>query len=451
MQDPFKPTTSSAEMASGYMPTPDQPARADSVPAGAAPAPDSGYKPLPFGGLQAMEDDDEEFQKTLGELTTGRVADVADLETAFEGIYGGDPVGLESFDLGFFKDGTPAIVLNGAPVPIEQSMWMALLNKRQQSRQEMDARMRFEVQKRKATDFVSKTVRAIPNLPPALAQTLVEYTQLDPEGGIQNAMNLLPSMSADGGRSQTRDLQSKMHQNRVGSIFNGLTKSRGKTMVQRPSTDPLLIMEAQKSKRPVPLVDAEIDIPSPIQQRLGALMGATDPRSSVLRHAYQNIDSVIASPNMVDVFGEPIGIATMAMLPSQFGGDNGSTHPLARMQLVMDMANDSMFWGQGGSVQKMEPPPVDETTAASDPKFREFVSYLKQVDMWASSTLGYGMSDEQTIVALALHLCKTKKMNTESAAGTPAIPSAPASQQAPQAQPVGDLTSDLMKAAGLGI
>ena len=169
MQDPFKPTTSSAEMASGYMPTPDQPARADSVPAGAAPAPDSGYKPLPFGGLQAMEDDDEEFQKTLGELTTGRVADVADLETAFEGIYGGDPVGLESFDLGFFKDGTPAIVLNGAPVPIEQSMWMALLNKRQQSRQEMDARMRFEVQKRKATDFVSKTVRAIPNLPSARA------------------------------------------------------------------------------------------------------------------------------------------------------------------------------------------------------------------------------------------------------------------------------------------
>ena len=99
----------------------------------------------------------------------------------------------------------------------------------------------------------------------------------------------------------------------------------------------------------------------------------------------------------------------------------------------------------------MEPPPVDETTAASDPKFREFVSYLKQVDMWASSTLGYGMSDEQTLVALALHLCKTKKMNTESTAGTPAIPSAPASQQAPQAQPVGDLTSDLMKAAGLGI
>jgi len=444
MQDQtFQPRGLPSDMASEYMPQPEQPMTSD-VPQTQVPVPDSGYRPLPFGGMDAMQDDDEEFQKTLGELTLGKAADVGDLETAFDGIYNGDPVGLESFDLGFFKDGTPAIVLNGAPVPIEQSMWLALLNKRQATRQELDQRMRFEVERQKASDFVSKTVRSVPNIPAPLAQALIDYTQLDPQGGVQNALSLLPSMSADGGKRQTVDLMGKMHRYKVGSIVSGHFKSRGRGMVQQPSQDPLVVMSAMNSGKPIPMVGVETELPSPIQERLAGLQAAKTDADRTLKFAYQNFESVVAPPDMVEAFGDRVGMIELSMLPSQFGGDGGIIAPLSRMSLIMDMASDGLYWGTGAR-PKMDPPPVDETTAGTDPRFRQFVDYLTQLDLWAASNLGYGRSSEQSIVAMALSLCKTKMQNSQPQTAMPA--SAPAVPAEPQG--TSNLTNDLLKGLAL--
>ena len=57
----------------------------------------------------------------------GQASDVNDAFLSMNGVVNGDPIGLETFDLGFSEDGTPAITINGANIPVQHNQWMALL------------------------------------------------------------------------------------------------------------------------------------------------------------------------------------------------------------------------------------------------------------------------------------------------------------------------------------
>ena len=74
----------------------------------------------PAGVPQSVERKDAVslFQKSIAEAAQGRASEVNDFMLTLSGITDGDPVGMETFDLGFFEDGTPSISINGANVPI---------------------------------------------------------------------------------------------------------------------------------------------------------------------------------------------------------------------------------------------------------------------------------------------------------------------------------------------
>ena len=93
----------------------------------------------------------------------GQAREVNDLPLTLSGISDGDPVGMETFDLGFFEDGTPAVVINGANVPIQQSQWMALLTMRNKTREEIKSQMQFEAAKQKAKTTISAIIKSAPN------------------------------------------------------------------------------------------------------------------------------------------------------------------------------------------------------------------------------------------------------------------------------------------------
>jgi len=308
----------------------------------------------------------------------GRASDVNDFTLTMRGISDGDPVGMETFDLGFFEDGTPAITINGANVPIRHEQWMALLTQRNKTRSEIRMRMEFEHDKRKAKDGISRILASAPSVPPQLGQLLMTIADLDPGAAMQETKQLLVSMSKDNGREQIGRLSTLVQDNAVGVEMSRLNREFEMQIGTDEMGDPVM----GKS--------------SAARQRSEALAKDKDPRKRKTAYAISNIDAMFPPKGMKSdpsVNGKPIGLFDMML-----GMDGGDTSDLSRFDLLRHLAAYSDLWPT--KVDWMDTPvysdfvpgrPVNPNEVA---KFR---NYLLELDQWASTALKWDRSDPRAI------------------------------------------------------
>jgi len=135
-----------------------EPVSAEAVSGGSyIPQQPSGPSPA---NVSSQMSDAEAFARRLAKDSKGRASNVNDFDLTMSGIVDGDPVGMETFDLGFFEDGTPAIKINGADVPIRHDQWMALLTQRNRTREQVKQQMMFDIERDRAKQGIQRIRRA---------------------------------------------------------------------------------------------------------------------------------------------------------------------------------------------------------------------------------------------------------------------------------------------------
>lgn len=330
----------------------------------------------------------------------GRASDVNDFSLTMSGIADGDPVGMETFDLGFFEDGTPAITINGANVPIRHEQWMALLTQRNKTRAEVKARMMFEHDKRKAKAGITKILASAPSVPPQLGQLLLTIADMDPSTAMQETQQLLVSMSKDNGRQQIGKLSTMLQDNGVAAELSRLTRE----MDMQVGEDPI-------SGEPITVKT------SPARSRAAELAKDRDPRKRKTAYAISNIDSMFPPKGMKadpSVNGKPIGIFDIMV-----GLDGGDTSELSRFELLRNLAAYSDLWpskvdwvdaptNMGGFVGPNTGGPIDMMSAPQS--YAQFRNYLLELDQWASSALKWDRSDPRAIDLIMQQVVANNRM-----------------------------------------
>lgn len=315
----------------------------------------------------------------------GQASDVNDAFLSMNGIVNGDPIGLETFDLGFFEDGTPAITINGANIPIQHNQWMALLTQRQKSRSEIKARAQFEVQRQKAKTSITKILASAPSVPSQLGQLLMTMADMDPATAMQETQQLLVSMSRDNGRQQIGKLSTMLQDNGVAAEMSRLTRE----------------VETQTETQFGEVITVKT---SPARSRAAELQKDSDPRKRKTAYAISNIDSMFPPKGMKadpSVNGKPIGIFDIMV-----GLDGGDTSELSRFELLRNLAAYSDLWpskvdwvdsptNMGGFMGPNTSGPIDMMSAPQS--YARFRNYLLELDQWASSALKWDRSDPRAI------------------------------------------------------
>ena len=336
----------------------------------------------------------------------GRASDVNDFSLTMSGIADGDPVGMETFDLGFFEDGTPAITINGANVPIRHEQWMALLTQRNKTRAEVKARMMFEHDKRKAKAGITKILASAPSVPPQLGQLLLTIADMDPATAMQETQQLLVSMAKDNGRQQIGKLSMMLQDSGVASEIG-----RIQSEVEVPILD-------EKGK---PMLDANLQPmvrkSTRARERVSQLSADRDPRKRKTAYAISNIDSMFPPKGMKadpSVNGKPIGIFDIMV-----GLDGGDTSELSRFELLRNLAAYSDLWpskvdwvdaptNMGGFVGPNTGGPIDMMSAPQS--YAQFRNYLLELDQWASSALKWDRSDPRAIDLIMQQVIANNRM-----------------------------------------
>lgn len=329
----------------------------------------------------------------------GQASDVNDAFLSMNGIVNGDPIGMETFDLGFFEDGTPAITINGANIPIQHNQWMALLTQRQKSRSEMKARAQFEVQRQKAKTGITKILASAPSVPPQLGQLLLTIADLDPATAMQETQQLLVSMSKDNGRQQIGKLSTMLQDNGVAAELSRLTRETEMQIGEELDGTPIMAKT------------------SPARTRAAELQKDKDPRKRKTAYAISNIDSMFPPKGMKadpSVNGKPIGIFDIMV-----GLDGGDTSELSRFELLRNLAAYSDLWpskvdwvdaptNMGGFVGPNTGGPIDMMSAPQS--YAQFRNYLLELDQWASSALKWDRSDPRAIDLIMQQVVANNRM-----------------------------------------
>lgn len=178
----------------------------------------------------------------------GQASDVNDAFLSMNGVVNGDPIGLETFDLGFYEDGTPAITINGANIPIQHNQWMALLTQRQKSRFDMQEKMKFAVDQRNAIRSVNSVLSAMPNLPQGMPELFITMAQTDPARAIDNLQKLYLEMQKNNGKDMHGQMASDLLSAKIAPIQNYLFAPQGETVVD--VTDQFGMISKEKIKLP---------------------------------------------------------------------------------------------------------------------------------------------------------------------------------------------------------
>jgi len=318
--------------------------------------------------------EDVDYAKRFEDVVKGRASDVNDLDLTIAGIYAGDPIGMETFDLGFYDDGHPAIIINGAPVPIPMDQWAALANMRQKTRDDVAQRIRFNDAKRTAEDSVMKVVRAMPNLPAGLGDLLMATAGIDPQFAMQQLSNLYVNNKKDGNRSQIGELSGVILKRNIDNTLGWMNQRGGKKQV---ALNPNL-----------PNQLTEVDVPSPIEQRRQALMNEGTPEANITAYALSEIGNMLPSPEMKQMTGGGRQSAFGRM--AQQGNDiaeGGSFY--SRLQHLA--AYSGMF---NETIPRMSIPPIEDPT---DPRIKQLRTYLRSLDMWAVRYLHFDPSTDEEI------------------------------------------------------
>lgn len=323
---------------------------------------------------------DGNFAKMLAESSRGQASDIDDFGLTMAGIAYGDPVGLETFDLGFFEDGTPAIAINGVNIPIDHGQWMSMMQMRNQTRAETKRRMEFEVQRQRAKKSISSIVASVPNLPNGMAPLMLGLADIDPIAAMNQAAQLLPSIHRDGGRSQMGTIAGQIKKTQVDSIVSSFNREI-EVPVLGPDGKPSVLGESRKTNNRTLAYEK--------------LSGAQGTR--VNAYALSRLESLMPNPAMTQMFGgQPIGFMDMV------AGSGGDMSELSEFEMVRRLAADSggMF---PSTVPWYEYPDIDPKNP--DPqRMRDLYNYLRNIDLWASNTLAWDMSSDQSIKALVEHI-----------------------------------------------
>jgi hypothetical protein len=344
--------------------------------------------------------DAEAFARRLAKDSKGRASNVNDFDLTMSGIVDGDPVGMETFDLGFFEDGTPAIKINGADVPIRHDQWMALLTQRNRTREQVKQQMMFDIERDRAKQGIQRILASAPSVPPQLGNLLMTIADTDPGLAMRETSDLLASMAKDNGRSQS---------NRLGSLLQDSAVSSVESMLESTVYEPN------------PNGYGEPIRTTPIQKRVSELSKDPDQRKKVSAYALQNYRSLMppkgfkASP---EINGQPVGFLDITAMQ---GADIG---PLSQFDMLRHLAAYSGVWPE--SVSWQDPPAFNpnaqvKVNPAEVAKFRE---YLTRLDAWASRALKWDYSSPQSIDMMMQQLVMSNAANASAQQAQPMQPQA---------------------------
>jgi len=324
-----------------------------------------------ISGIAAgIQTPDMREEQDLRDAVTGRAFGDGDPFLAMQGIVNGDPVGMETFNLGFFDDGTPAIDIgSGNAIPIDQSMWMALMNSRMQTRDEIQKRTMFEVKRQKATDIIQKTIRAMPSLNPELASGLMELTNYDPDFAAEQVFRLGFNNAYDNNRRQTNDVQALLMDVKGEQTARAMFSPRKQTLTAE--------QQRQAGNR-LAMEPIEVDVPSVRDQQVMAAM-----QSGRTEHA--------AALSMMEFFTRggsarrsrsARGLNTTGLWDYTYEAD-GHAGGNPSLWWAMQMASDPM-WDSNGSR-------VDMPVGVVKPE--DVRAYMARLQNWATMNFGFSASD----------------------------------------------------------
>jgi hypothetical protein len=375
-----------------------EPVSAEAVSGGSyIPQQPSGPSPA---NVSSQMSDAEAFARRLANDSKGRASNVNDFDLTMSGIVDGDPVGMETFDLGFFEDGTPAIKINGADVPIRHDQWMALLTQRNRTREQVKQQMMFDIERDRAKQGIQRILASAPSVPPQLGNLLMTIADTDPGLAMRETSDLLASMAKDNGRSQS---------NRLGSLLQDSAVSSVESMLESTVYEPN------------PNGYGEPIRTTPIQKRVSELSKDPDQRKKVSAYALQNYRSLMppkgfkASP---EINGQPVGFLDITAMQ---GADIG---PLSQFDMLRHLAAYSGVWPE--SVSWQDPPAFNpnaqvKVNPAEVAKFRE---YLTRLDAWASRALKWDYSSPQSIDMMMQQLVMSNAANASAQQAQPMQPQA---------------------------
>ena len=357
----------------------------------------------------------------------GRARDVNDIDLTISGIADGDPVGMETFDLGFFEDGTPAIVINGANVPIRHEQWMALLNMREKSRYDMERMTEFRVAQDTAMNAIKQVESAI-DLPDGMAPLLYAQAQIDPSAATKALQSLYLEMQKGGGQELmgriSRDITEAGNRN----ALDFLTKDRGQRteMVSDPRYPHLAAVEQK------------IRIPSIRDERIDALRTSPAERDQITMLAWQKLEDFVLDPNYR--VANPTGRIGMF---DRLAREQDRSSPMSLLSRLQHIA--AYHGGAWPQTVPIEPPPPMFASSAlpglqgmpiTNPRERErFMDYLIRLDRWAASAFNYQLSSRESLEQVANEMTMNYWHLSSQMMQQQAQPaSSPANQTTPQGQ-----------------
>ena len=400
---------------------PTEPMSAESVPGGTY-IPQQAAVNVPKPASQPRRAPGSIMDKSMSDAAFGRASDVNDFDLTMRGIADGDPIGLETFDLGFFADGTPLIRINGANVPIRHEQWMSLLSARSSARRELSDRMEFAVKSKRARESVAKVTAAIPNLPIGMGEMLGQQAEIDPDAAITNLSRMYQAMMKDGAQSLMGDiggeLQAWKNDKSLGFM---LRAGKERKEVRQNPADPRL-----------PPVEVTIPGISKRDERVTQLRSSRNPQDAMTLLAYEKMEDFALDPNIRKAFpGLRIGIfdrigkfeqdryspmslfSRLQHLAAYNGGDFPMTVPLQHAGVVTPDAS-----GQ-----------VNNAVAIA-----QYRAYLEQLDQFATA-LGYDLSSEESLNMMAIEMVGIATRSMQQAGQPSQQPQAMQPQQAPRSRP----------------
>lgn len=339
--------------------------------------------PVNANALRTPEE--QNFAKLASQEAKGKMSHINDFDLTLSGITDGDPAGMETFDLGFYEDGTPAIVINGANVPIRHEQWMSLLTMRSNMRKELKARTEFSIMVQKAKSTISRTIAAAPNIPPALGELLMGLADMDPQAAMNEITKLLGSMAKDGGRGQISKIGAGMQNAAIGA-----EQARLNEPIEIPVYDPNF-KNAQ--------IQTGVRKSTPAMEKALELTNSNNPSHKRAAYALQSLKALYPPPDMkLDpaIQGRPVGVFDI------IGMEGFESLPLSRFDQIAHLA------AFGGNLfpnkVDMVPPPVMSDFVPGRPadpnKVMSYRKYLFELDQWAQVNLKWDPSSPQAIDAM---------------------------------------------------
>ena len=332
------------------------------------------------------------------QVARGLISDEGDLEDAMSGMQDGDPVGLESFDLGFFGDGTPAVIVKGRGIPVDKGMWMSLAQQRRLMREEIRQRVMFQGDVDKAMTTFNQIRSAAPMLQGPIGDSISALIQMDPQAGTQAYQRALIAMETDGGKALHADVASDIQKRRNEASLGWLTRAKGKVAINNPNGFEPIMVDKQSVR------DEEIE-------RLKKMQGRD---ADIALIAWQRVEDMVPDPALRRM--NPSGNLGFVQTHLELGRDVVSDmSALSRLEHLASMSGAQ--WGE--SIPR-ESVPTDPNDLEGK---RRYLRYLQAVDAWAAAAFGWDYSQGEALAAVV-------EMRVQSAARQAA-----ASQQMQEQQP----------------